>query len=386
MSALDQPLSSNTALDTAGRTVPPLRVLAWEVTRSCNLSCAHCRASATEEAGEGELSTEECVSLIDDILQVGKPILILSGGEPLLRQDLFQIARYAVEKGLRVALGTNGTLITEEVAQRAREVPISRVGVSLDFPTPELQDKFRGQTGAFVAAIRGIEAARRAGIEVQINSTITRGNAPYLDALLSLALSLGAVAFHPFLLVPTGRGKGLRDYELSPEEYERVLNWICDKQVELGDRLFIKPTDAPHYFRILSQRGTGNPIGETVPVQNLGRPRSGRSLDSFTRGCLAGVSFCFVSHCGKVQGCGYLNVEAGAIRKDGFGKIWNSSPLFRQLRDLSNIKGKCGLCEYKEVCGGCRARAYEATGDWLASEPCCLYQPLALRSQAARSS
>jgi heme b synthase len=358
-------------------------VLAWEVTRRCNLSCVHCRASATDAPGEGELSTEECLSLIDDILEVGKPILILSGGEPLLREDLFQLAGYAVEKGLRVALGTNGTLITEEVAQRAKEMPISRVGVSIDFPSPELQDKFRGQAGAFEAAIRGIKAARRAGIEVQVNTTITRENAPYLEALLSLALSLGAVAFHPFLLVPTGRGKGLKDCELSPEEYERVLTWLCDKQIELGDRLFIKPTDAPHYFRILSQRGRGNPVGEVAFEKNPGPARSGRSLDSFSRGCLAGVSFCFISHCGKVQGCGYLNVEAGDIRKERFSKVWNSSPLFRQLRDFSNIKGKCGLCEYKRVCGGCRARAYEATGDWLASEPRCIYQPLALQSQAA---
>jgi heme b synthase len=378
---MKEPSVKSRVPDAAG-VVPRLRVLAWEVTRRCNLSCAHCRASATEEAGEGELSTEECLSLIDDILEIGKPIIILSGGEPLLRQDLFQVAGYAAQKGLRVALGTNGTLITEEVAQRAKEVPISRVGVSIDFPTPELQDKFRGQAGAFEAAIRGIKAARRAGIEVQINSTVTRENAPHLEALLSLALSLGAVAFHPFLLVPTGRGKGLKDCELSPEEYERVLNWVCDKQVELGDRLFIKPTDAPHYFRILSQRGHRNQVAEMPPEKNPGRPGSGRSLDSFTRGCLAGVSFCFVSHCGKVQGCGYLNVEAGDIRKESFGKVWNSSPLFRELRDLSNIKGKCGFCEYKRVCGGCRARAYEATGDWLASEPCCLYQPLAMQSQA----
>jgi len=367
----------------AGVVIPRLRVLAWEVTRRCNLSCAHCRASAADTPSEGELSTEECLSLIDGILEVGKPIIILSGGEPLLRQDLFQVAGYAVQKGLRVALGTNGTLITEAVAQRAKEVPISRVGVSLDFPTPELQDKFRGRAGAFEAAIRGIKVARRAGIEVQINSTVTRLNAHHLDALLYLALSLGAVAFHPFMLVPTGRGKGLKDSELSPDEYERVLNWVCDKQMELGDRLFIKPTDAPHYFRILRQRGRGNQVAEMPPEKNLGRMRSGSLLDSFTRGCLAGVSFCFVSHRGKVQGCGYLNVEAGDIRKEGFSKVWNSSPLFRQLRDLSNIKGKCGFCEYKRVCGGCRARAYEATGDWLASEPCCLYQPMAMPSQAA---
>jgi len=373
--------ASEQGLKTAEAIVPKLQVVAWEITRRCNLFCAHCRASAVDEPYQGELSTEECLRLIDDILEVGRPIIILSGGEPLMRPDLFQVARYAVERGLRVALGTNGTLITEEIAKRAREVAISRVGVSLDFPTPERQDEFRGKAGAFEAAIRGIKVARRAGLEVQINSTVTGMNARYLDDLLSMALDLGAIAFHPFMLVPTGRGKGLKDVELSPEEYERILNWVCDKQAELGDRMFIKPTDAPHYFRVVSQRRRR---GDTVEMAPRKSPRlTGRgSLDSFTRGCLAGVSFCFISHRGRVQGCGYLDVEAGDIRKEGFSRVWNDSPLFRELRDLSNLKGKCGFCEYKRVCGGCRARAYEATGDWLAPEPYCIYDPLARQSQA----
>jgi len=360
---------------TAETIAPRLQVVAWEITRRCNLLCAHCRASAVDEPYEGELSTEECMHLVDDILAVGKPILILSGGEPLMRHDVFELAKYATGRGLRVALGTNGTLITREVAQRCKEAAISRIGVSLDFPASDLQDEFRGKAGAFEAAIRGIEECQRAGLEIQINTTVTSMNARYLDELLSMSLDMGAVAFHPFMLVPTGRGKGLSDVELPPEEYERILNWVYDKQLELGDRIFIKPTDAPHYFRIVSQRKRRGDKVEIAPSGSYRLAGHPGSLNSFTRGCLAGVSFCFISHRGRVQGCGYFDVEAGNIRKEGFARVWNDSPLFRELRDLSNLKGKCGICEYKRVCGGCRARAYETTGDWLAPEPYCVYEP-----------
>ncbi len=340
--------------------IPKLRLIAWEITRSCNLFCRHCRASAYGRY-RGELSTKEALQLIDQIVEVGKPVLILSGGEPLLRHDFFQIAEYAVSNGLRVVIGTNGTLITEEIAARLKEIPISRIGVSLDFPVAELQDKFRGKAGAFEAAIAGIAKARQANIEVQINSTITRLNAPYLNDLVNLALKVGAVAFHPFLLVPTGRGKGLKSVQLLPEEYERILNWFYDRQIELANKLFFKPTCVPQYLRIVSQRA------ESTKKPEL--------MNSLTRGCLAGTGFCFVSHRGRVQGCGYLAGEAGNIRKKSFNQIWSDSPLFVELRDLSNIKGKCGICQYKKVCGGCRARAYEVSGDYLESEPYCFYQP-----------
>lgn len=361
--------------NTTDRIQPSLKLVALEITRSCNLFCAHCRASAGHGYYEGELSTEECLRLIDEIVEVGRPILILSGGEPLLRQDLFEIARYAVTRGLRVVMGSNGTLITEEVAARLKDIPISRIGVSVDFPLPELQDKFRGKAGAFEAALEGIAEARKAGIGVQINCTVTRMNARYLDDLLDLALGVGAVAFHPFMLVPTGRGKGLRAEELRPQEYERILNWIYDKQMELGDSMFFKPTDAPHYMRVIMQRDAETKHNK--PETN----ETGGPMESLTRGCLAGIGYCFVSHRGVVQGCGYLDVEAGNVREESFRKIWDGSTLFGELRDLSNIKGKCGICEYKRVCGGCRARAYESTGDYLAAEPYCIYEPGALRRQ-----
>ncbi len=356
---------------------PKLQLVAWEITRSCNLYCAHCRASADSGPWEGELSTEKCFSVIDEILEVGKPIIILTGGEPLARKDVLKIGKYAVDKGLRVVMGSNGTMITEELAAKMKEVPISRLAVSLDFPVAELQDDFRGKKGAFEEALAGIRIARRAGISIQINSTITKLNVDLLERTLALAQEVGAVAFHPFLLVPTGRGKDLESVELSPEEYEKTLNWIYDKQMELGDSMFFKPTDAPHYMRVMKQRQKqGDIIPASTPTGH-GSTGGHPSMNSVTRGCLAGTGFCFISHRGSVQGCGYFDLEAGNLRDRSFSQIWNSSKLFCEVRDVSNLKGKCGICEYKRICGGCRARAYEATGDYLEAEPYCIYEPAA---------
>ncbi|MDP2729397.1 MAG: radical SAM protein [Dehalococcoidales bacterium] len=355
---------------------PRLHLVAWELTKSCNLFCAHCRGSSAPDTYSDELTADECFRVIDQIREVGRPILILSGGEPLARPDVMEIARYAVSKELRVVMGTNGTLITEEVASQLKEVPVSRLGISLDFPVAELQDDFRGQAGAFAAAMKGITNARQAGIELQINSTITRLNAPYLDELLSTALEVGAVGFHPFLLVPTGRGKGLESVELSPREYEATLNWIYDKVKSLGESIFFKPTCAPHYLRVMKQRQRQEHSPEVTPEAKTtpGHP----SANAITRGCLAGTGFAFISHRGDVQGCGYLSPVAGNVREQSFAQIWNNSPLFNSLRNLANYEGKCGYCEYKRLCGGCRARAYEATGDYLEAEPYCVYEPAAV--------
>ena len=353
---------------------PELQHVAWEITRSCNLFCAHCRASAHRGGYEGELTTEECFSVIEQILEVGHPILILTGGEPLNRPDVLQIARYAADKGLRVVMGTNGTLLTEEMAAKLKAVPVACVGVSLDFPSAARHDDFRCMVGAFDVAMSGINNARSAGIEVQINSTISKMNVAYLGELISLALDIRAKSFHPFLLVPTGRGKDLESVELTPEEYEETLNWILDKTAELRGKLAIRPTCAPHFRRISRQRQKQS--GEVTPVAS--RPASGGPPGhSLSRGCLSGTGFCFISHVGSVQGCGYLDVEAGNIRQQSFGQIWTNSNLFCDLRDLSKLKGKCGACEFRRICGGCRARAYEATGDCLEAEPYCVYEPLA---------
>ena len=350
---------------------PSLQLVAWELTRRCNLFCAHCRAPTNDSWHSGELSTEACIHLVDEILKVGNPIIILTGGEPIIRSDIVPIARYATSKGLKVVIGSNGTLITREIAVTLRDVPVSRIAISLDFPIAKLQDEFRGRTGAFEAAMAGIANVREAGIQVQINSTITKLNVAFLDELISLVLKVGAVAFHPFMLVPTGRGKGLASLELSSDEYEQTLNWIYDKQMELGDKLFFKPTDAPHYLRVVRQRQRQH----TAVSDEKELTTYSNRMNVISRGCLAGIGFCFISCEGKVQGCGYLDVGAGDIRKEPFSRIWTDSPLFCSLRDLSTIKGKCGRCEYKRLCGGCRARAYETTGDYLEAEPYCTYQP-----------
>jgi len=357
-------------MDKVEKTYSPILV-AWEVTRSCNLACKHCRASALHGPYPGELSTEECYKLIDQIVAVGNPILILTGGEPLMRQDIFEIADYAVKKGLRVVMAPNGTLVTEEIAKKIKDVGIQRISVSIDFPTDELHDKFRGVEGAFKGAVQAIKNAHKVGLEVQINATITKLNYKYLDDLLKLAEELKVVAFHPFLLVPTGRGKELEEQELSPEEYEKTLNWIYDMQQSCPG-IFFKPTDVPHYFRVRMQRAKAE--GKTAELKK-GHPHSSKGLESMTRGCLAGVGFCFISHVGVVQGCGYFELPAGNIKEQSFAEVWNNSPLFNDLRNFGLLKGKCGICEYRNICGGCRARAYEATGDYLAEEPYCVYIP-----------
>ncbi|MCL5291625.1 MAG: heme b synthase [Actinobacteria bacterium] len=354
-----------------GSSAPP-RMIAWEITRSCNLACVHCRASALHGPYPGELSTERCFEIIDDIASFANPIIILTGGEPLERRDFFEIATYGRGRGLRMVVGTNATLMTSEIAKQLKSVGIPRISVSIDFPTAELHDKFRGVPGAFDSAVAGIKTAQAAGIEIQINSTITKLNVAYLDDLLQLAKELGAVAFHPFLLVPTGRGKELEEQELPPEEYERTLNWVYDKQKEVKG-IFFKPTDAPHYFRIMRQRAKeeGAPGAATMSAH----PHAARGLETMTRGCLGGISFCFISHVGQVQPCGYFDVAAGNVKESSFREVWESSVLFNDLRNFDKLKGKCGACEFKRICGGCRARAFEATGDYLAEEPYCIYVP-----------
>ena len=358
---------------------PELQHVAWEITRSCNLLCSHCRASAHKGGYEGELTTEECFRVIDQILEVGKPMLILTGGEPLLRPDVLEIGKYAADKGLRVVMGTNGTLLTDEMAVKLKAIPVATVGVSLDFPSAARHDDFRCMVGTFDAAMSGINNAKKAGMDIQINSTISKLNVAYLDELISLAMEIGAKSFHPFLLVPTGRGKDIEASELSPEEYEQTLNHILDKTAELRGKIAIRPICAPHFMRISRQRMKQS--GEAAPP--AGRPvAGGHPGHSFSRGCLSGTGFCFISHLGSVQGCGYLDMEAGNVRKETFGQIWNKSNLFTDLRDMGKLKGKCGACEYQKICGGCRARAYEATGDCLEAEPYCIYEPMAQRRLA----
>ncbi|MBW1929710.1 MAG: heme b synthase [Deltaproteobacteria bacterium] len=341
-----------------------LRLVAWEVTRSCNLNCVHCRAAAEKGPYPGELDTERCLQILDEIALVGKPIVILTGGEPLLRGDIFKLAEEGTEKGLRMVMATNGTLLTEFLVRRMKDAGIKRVSISIDGATASQHDAFRKVDGAFDAAMSGIELLRKGAMPFQINTTVTRHNVNQIDEIMELAVGLGAVAHHLFLLVPTGRARELADQEVDAEEYERLLRWFYHMRDKVP--LYLKATCAPQYYRILRQEAHAK--GERVDFQTYG-------LDAVTRGCLGGTSFCFISHDGVVQPCGYLELNCGDVKQDPFHKVWNESPIFAQLRDYSNYKGKCGQCEYIRVCGGCRARAYEATGDFLAEEPLCSYQP-----------
>lgn len=338
------------------------RLIAWEITRNCNLSCVHCRASATKGPYLGELDTKACLNLLDQIAENGDPIIILTGGEPLLRSDIFEIAAYGTAKGLKMVMAPNGTLITSNFAKQMVDSGIKRISISLDGAEKASHDSFRGVDGAFDGAIRGVNLVKKAGIEFQINTTITKTNLDQIPKIQQLAIELGAVAHHIFLLVPTGRGKYIVDQEITSEEYEQTLNWFYDQREKTS--LQLKATCAPHYYRILRQRAKQE--GKSVTYKTHG-------LDAVTRGCLGGTGFCFISHTGIVQPCGFLHLNCGDITKTSFSDVWNNSDIFLSLRDFSQLKGKCGKCEFKGVCGGCRARAYEATGDYLAEEPLCNY-------------
>ena len=345
--------------------VPELRMVAWELTRSCNLACVHCRASAEQGPYPGELSKEEVLRVMDGIAVIGKPVIIMTGGEPLLRADIFDLARYGTDKGFRMVMATNGTLLTDGIVKEMKASGIQRVSISLDGPNAETHDAFRMATGSFAGSLRGIERLKKGGIEFQINTTITQINLHLVSDILRLAVDLGAVAHHIFLLVPTGRGKELQDQEISALDYEKTLGWFYEQKDQVP--LQLKATCAPHYYRILRQRAKKE--GKTVTSKEYG-------LDAMTRGCLGGVSFCFISHVGQVQPCGYLELNSGNVRERSFQEIWANSEVFQSLRNTDGYQGKCGRCEFRKVCGGCRARAYETSGDYMAEEPYCIYEPV----------
>ncbi len=343
---------------------PPLRMIAWEVTRNCNLNCVHCRASAELGPYPEELTRDECFRLIDDIASFSKPVVILTGGEPLLRGDIFDIAAYGHEAGLRMVMAVNGTLLTSAVVDRMKAVGIQRISVSIDGSTPELHDTFRQVKGAFAAAVQGVGLAKQAGLEFQINTTITKRNLTDLPSIYALAVAIGAVAHHIFVLVPTGRGKDLaREERVMPEEYDRVLHWFCEQEKKAS--IQVKATCAPQYYRIRRE----------VLTKEERQATDHSSLASHTRGCLGGVSFCFISHQGMVAPCGYLELDCGNVRCQTLEEIWSTSEIIQSLRQYNLYQGKCGVCEYVNICGGCRARAYYSSGNFLADDPNCTYQP-----------
>lgn len=337
------------------RLAPP-RLVAWETTRACNLVCRHCRADALFQRPEGELNHQESLKFIEHIAAWGQrpPMVILSGGEPLLREDIYELASYGQSLNLRMLLSTNGYLVDAQSAGKIKKAQVARVSLSLDGPDPESHDDFRGTPGSFASVERAAAYLSEAGVPFQINSTLTAANLHQAEALTDLAVKLKAAAHHIFLLVPVGRAVGL-EKALSAEEYEEALRAIALRENRLT--IEFKATCAPQYQRIRRELG----------LKAAGSHQSGR-------GCLAGQGFVFVSSEGEVRGCGYLSLAAGNIGQKTLREIYEDSPLFVALRRRREYHGKCGICSYWNVCGGCRARAL-AESDHLGPEPLCPHLP-----------
>ncbi len=340
----------------------PLKLLAWETTRRCNLACRHCRAAAGSGPYPGELTTAEGKRLLADLAGLGQVVVILTGGEPLLRADIYELTAYGAKLGHRMVMAVNSTLLTPEAAARLKEAGIQRLSISIDGARAASHDALRGVKGAFAGALAGIRACQEAGLPFQVNTTVIKGNVAELGAIYELAINLGAVAHHVFVLVPTGRGEFMREELLSPAEYEQTLRWLLARQQE--GRLHLKPTCAPQYYRLWREEAEAR--GEKITCATHG-------LEAMTKGCLGGQGFAFVSYCGAVQPCGYLELIAGNIREKLFSEIWETSELFARLRAVDDYHGKCHACQYRKVCGGCRARAYAMTGDVLGEDPICPY-------------
>lgn len=324
-------------------------IVSWNTTNACNMYCDHCYRDAGCKAEE-ELSTAEAKTLLEQIARAGFKIMIFSGGEPLMRPDIVELVAYAASLGLRPVFGTNGTLITLEMAQKLKAAGAMGMGISLDSMDREKHNKFRKFPGAWEGAVQGMRNCRAAGLPFQIHTTVMEWNNHELEDLTDFAVAEGAVAHHFFFLVPTGRAKTIEAESLRAEAYEDTLTRIMKKQQEV--EIELKPTCAPQFLRIAAQMGLKT---------------------RFRRGCLAGTAYCIISPRGKVQPCAYLNMELGDVRQTPFDEIWKNSEVLNKLRTLE-YSGGCDSCEYKRACGGCRARAaYYHEGDYMAEEPWCLY-------------
>jgi len=336
------------------------RVIAWESTRACNYACVHCRAEAQKQADPNQLTTQEALRLMDEIAEVCKPILIISGGDPLKREDIFTVVSYADKLGFRVVMSPSGSNITPEVISNMKSSGVKMISLSLDGSNAVVHDSFRKVQGAFDLVLKNIHTAKEVGMPFRINTTVTKHNANDLPAIHDLVVSLGSVEWDVFMLVPTGRGKVTM--EITPQEYEATLQQI--HALSQKSLIHIKMTCAPQYIRIAAQQGKAT--GEA--------PHG--------RGCMAGNGFCFISHVGEVFGCGFLPVAAGNVRKEKFGDVYQKAPLFAALRNHNLLTGHCGLCEFKVGCGGCRARALSVYGDMFAGEPYCTYRPAAQKTKS----
>lgn len=348
-------------------------IVIWETTQACDLACVHCRACAQPLRSSLELSTDEAKRLIDEVASLDAPVFVLTGGDPLKRPDVFELVEYASTHGVRISLTPSATpLLTQEAIHKLKRCGLARLAISLDGPTAEIHDAFRRVPGSYDWTLRAVQWARKIGLPVQINTTITRHNLRYLDSMIALMEQLDIVLWSVFLLVPTGRGSTIN--LISAEEFESVFEKLHETSRRVS--FDIKSTEAQHYRRFLLQRRTeekrkGNGLS-LPPALGTG---TADGIGRAPRGINDGKGFVFISHLGEVFPSGFLPVSAGNVRKQSLTELYRHSPLFVSLRDSANLKGKCGICEFREICGGSRARAYAVTGDVFAEEPCCIWQP-----------
>ncbi len=345
--------------------------IAWEITRRCNLRCVHCRSSSEREiTGHPDFPLEEAYRIIDDIATYAQPVVVLSGGEPLVRKDVFEIAHYGTDKGLRMCLATNGTLVSEDICEKIKESGIRIVSLSLDGSDERVHDDFRSQEGAFSGTIRAAELFKKHDIEFIINSSFTKRNQEEIPKVYRLAKDLGATAWYMFMIVPTGRGEDIMKELISKDDYEEILEWHYEMEKN-EDAMLVRPTCAPHYYRVILQKSKQE--GEKFKRRSLKFSTGG------AKGCIAGQLICLIDVDENVLPCSYFPKPAGNLKEQAFKEIWENSELFKELRNFKSYKGKCGSCEYVSVCGGCRARAYSVYGDYLEEEPFCGHTPVKIR-------
>ncbi len=353
--------------------------IAWEITRACAYACVHCRADAQHRRDPQELSTAEAEALVDRIKAFGSPILVFTGGDPMMRPDLFEIIRYATDKGLRCSLTPTATeLATRERLGLSKEAGVRRIALSLDAPGPELHDAFRQVTGSWARTMGILASALSIGLAAQINTTVTRRNLALLPEMVKFVKEAGAVQWSLFFLVPTGRAQTAD--MIGPEDHERVFNWLYDLSLK-GD-FDVKTTAAPMYRRVAIERKRA----EAGPVPGPGTGRINETfrgagfqyadgLDRPVKGVNDGRGFLFISHRAEIMPSGFLPIAAAKVREADIVDVYRNHRLFKELRDPGLLKGRCGICEYRVVCGGQRGRAYAMTGDWLETDPACAYQP-----------
>jgi len=378
--------TSEPAIKPLKQTGQILRLLFWETTIRCNLSCAHCRRLETNEAAVNDLTTADGKQLIEQLADVGRrqsfmPVLVFSGGEPLCRSDLFELIKYAKGFSIVPALATNGALIDESMGEKIKNSGIVRVAVSLDGATAQTHNKLRQHEGSFEKAIEGINNLRKKQVPFQINITLTKSNADELGDVYKLAETLGAAALHIFMLVPVGCGESLAETDmLSAAEYEQKLLEIS--RLDAMGKLEVKVTCGPHYERIKAEQGHVSRCSLLVARDTSQESRATNQPNRPVKGCLAGMGVLFVNHQGDVFPCGYLPIKCGNILQQPQRKpsqrladIWYGSEDLAKMRNSDVLEGKCGICDYRKVCGGCRARAYATTGNYMAEEPYCQYVP-----------